>query len=513
MDDDTRTKSLLGPDGRPVRVSTLTEEQAAPTLTGVRSSWHNSVSGRIDPQRLAQIIREANEGDGRAFLSLAEEMEERDAHYASVLSQRKLAVAGITPVVNAPAGADGPKAKAAIDAVEALVAAPIFEGLVSDLLDGLAKGYSVVEPEWRFGDLWAPIGYAHRDPRHFRFDPMGRELRIRDDAYPDGRPIEPHSMIVHRPRLKTGLTVRSGLARVVSWSFMLKTFALQDWAAFLEVFGMPLRVGRYDKQASAEERRVLLRAVRNLGPDASAIIPKGMDIEFIEVKGGGGNAVFGAMADYLDKQVSKAVIGQTMTADEGSSKAQSQTHDEVRGDIRRSDARQLGTTVNEHVATFVSFNFGPDVPPPTVSFPVEDAEDQKILAETTKVYVDLGLPIAQKDAAKRAGYRIPDPGEPLLKPMVAGQLAAQRHACPGCGTTRRELASAVDDPLLDELMDGWEADVRPILDQVMEAARRAGGFEAFAAELAKIDPDTGAMARRMAIAAMKARGDGDVGDG
>lgn len=522
-----RESRVLGPDGRPVEVATLTGDIMPPSTTGVRQAWANSIASGLTPQKLASILKAANEGDNRDLLTLAEEMEERDTHYASVLGQRKRAVSGIDQIV--AAGGTDAKAKGAVDAVEELVTAPIFDDMIDNLLDALSKGYAAVQPIWHYGEFWKPVEYRFEDPRAFQFSPDGRELRIRDADIREGRPILPGSLIVHRPHLKSGLTVRAGLARLIAWTFMLKSYTLQDWAAFLEIFGMPLRVGKYDRGASAEERRVLLRAVRDLATDAAAIIPMGMEIEFIEAKGGGGNAVFGAMADYLDKQVSKAVIGQTMTTDEGSSRAQSEIHDEVRLDIRRADAKQIGTTVNRDlIAPFVAFNFGPDVAVPVVSWPVEDPEDVQAFTEAVARMVPLGQPVAVADVAAKMGIRVPEAGEAILKPpansvteapaQVARTIAAQRtEACPGCSEVHRAAAlpDVQDDPLIVEALADWEADMSPVIDPIRQALEEVqaegGSYEEFLARLDRMQPDTAALARRLAILTMKARGDGDLG--
>lgn len=520
-----RTSSILGPDGQPIRIADLTEDVLMPSITGIRQQWAESVASGLTPHKLAALLRAANDGDNRDLLTLAEEMEERDNHYSSVLGQRKRAVSGIEPVV--VAGGTDDKAKRAADEVEKLVKAPVFDSMIDDLLDAAAKGYAVVKPIWSFGQLWVPTKYKRVDQRLFQFDAHD-EIRRRLDGDPEGEVIPPWSLIVHRPHLKSGLTVRAGLARLVAWTFMLKTYTLQDWAAFLEVFGMPLRVGKYDKGASAEEKRVLLRAVRDLATDAAAIIPMGMEIQFIEAKGGSGNAVFGAMADYLDKQTSKAVIGQTMTTDEGSSRAQSQTHDEVRLDIRRSDAKQLGTTVNRDlIAPFTAFNFGPDVAPPEVVWPVEDPEDVAAFTEAVARVVPLGQPVAVADVAKKMGIRVPDKGEAILSPPQAagaqpaptGTQTARSHAaaCPGCGTTHRaaEEPPTEDDPLVAEALADWQPDMAPVIDPILKAAQDAlasgGGFDEFEKALNSMHPDTAALARRLSILTMKARGDGDVG--
>src|ERR1700693_5020782 len=79
--------------GREVDVERLREEQAAPTMSGVRniySSMHPSVG--LTPERLTQILREAEFGDPFLYLELAEEMEEKDLHYLAVLGTRKQTV-------------------------------------------------------------------------------------------------------------------------------------------------------------------------------------------------------------------------------------------------------------------------------------------------------------------------------------------------------------------------------------------------------------------------------------
>ncbi|KPN64263.1 Mu-like prophage protein gp29 [Aliiroseovarius crassostreae] len=517
----TRNSSVLDSQGNPIKVSTLSQEQAPPTITGVRSPWADAVAPGLDPVKLARLLKSANEGENQEFLALAEEMEERDPHYASVLGQRKRAVSGIDAIVT-PASKSAQDQEIA-DAVEDLVATPEFSELVDDLLDGIAKGYSAAQILWNTtADLWTPAKYEHRDPRHFQFDKKtGKELRIRDDDNEDGLELRPHCWVVHRPKLKSGLPVRGGLARVVAWVFMLKTFTLQDWAAFLEVFGMPLRLGRYDDSSSAEEKRVLLRAVRDLGSDAAAIIPKGMEVEFIEAKGGTGNAAFGAMADYLDKQTSKAVIGQTMTTDEGSSKSQSETHDEVRGDIKKADAKQLAATIKRDIIEpFVGFNWGWGAAVPDLSFPVEDAEDVEALTNAVVNLVPLGLRVAMADVSKRLGFRVPDDGEEILRiasaaqsdPGTSLQDPARAHAvnCPSCGGTHRASAHSDEDELISDAIGSWEADVGPVLASIMTAAHAASSYEEFQEALDQINPDMSAMAERLAPLLMIARGEGDL---
>ncbi|MFP3490946.1 DUF935 family protein, partial [Staphylococcus sp. SIMBA_130] len=77
----------------------------------------------------------AENNDGHDYLTLAEEMEEREPHYASVLGTRKRAVSGLDVVVES--ASDDPADVRLADAVRDLVRDAVFGDLIEDLLDAL----------------------------------------------------------------------------------------------------------------------------------------------------------------------------------------------------------------------------------------------------------------------------------------------------------------------------------------------------------------------------------------
>src|SRR6266851_2881539 len=80
--------------GREVDMARLREEQAGPTMAGIRNIYSvMHPSAGLTPERLASILRQAEYGDPFLYLELAEEMEEKDLHYLAVLSTRRQAVA------------------------------------------------------------------------------------------------------------------------------------------------------------------------------------------------------------------------------------------------------------------------------------------------------------------------------------------------------------------------------------------------------------------------------------
>lgn len=533
----SRKSSILGPDGLPVEISMLTGEIAAPEMYGQRALDYIVETPGLNPRRLSEIMLQANHGLARPYLRLAIEMEERYLHYASQLQTRRLALDSVNVCVEAPEGCN---AKAA-ELLESVIEEPFFADMVQDLLDGIGKGYSVVEPVWEYENgALRPVKYQHRDPRYFRYDIVDlRDLHLLDPAGMPGLPIEAPYFIKHEPKIRAGIPLRTGLARSAAWAYMVQSFTLQDWSAFAQIYGIPFRVGKYHPSATADDRKALLTAVRAIANDAAGIIPSGMEIEFHEVKGTQGHAVFGSLIDYMDRKISMAVLGQTMTAEDGSSRAQAQVHNEVRHDILKADARQLRATINRDLARFiVAMNFGPQEVYPQIAFDVAEPEDITALAGALAVTVPLGLKVSQNEVREKMGLSDPDDDDELLtpppvntppkakvysppSPLVAPETMAARGvlcAC-GCGkpadqVARFAAAPATQPDVVDAIGEdeaaNWEAQVEPILQQVEAELEKAASYEDF---LKRLDKLAGTLqldliTKRLMISAMKARGFG-----
>lgn len=509
--------------GRAIRKSELKKELAAPSLTGVRQVWHNGIANSLTPDRLGMILQAAENNDGHDYLTLAEEMEEREPHYASVLGTRKRAVSGLDVIVES--ATDEPADVRLADAVRDLIRDVAIVNLVEDLLDALGKGYSVAEIMWHTqGGEWRPREYVWRDPRFFRFDQAtGQQLRLIDfDDVARGVPLSPYKFIVHRPRLKSGIPLRGGLARLVAVSYMAKSYTLTDWLAFAEVFGMPLRLGRYNSSAKPDEVDILRAAVANLGSDAAAILPEGMKIEFQEIANTQGGAdLFQGLAEWVDKQTSKAVLGQTMTTDDGSSRAQATVHNDVREDIQRADANHLSQTLNRDlVKPFIDLNYGVQRRYPMIRIHVPEPEDLKQLVDALEKLVPLGLRVEASGVRDKLG--LPDPAKDaeVLVPESQAQAALETPNNPALNRAQnRESVIDSADPDFDDIAqadDDWQVQMAPIVDPIERLAQRVadeGGDENdFLARLGEVleEMDETELVKRLASSTFKARGLGDA---
>jgi hypothetical protein len=131
-----RKSTILGPDGRSIAISDLSEEIAQPSLTGSRQTHSDREATGLTPEKLASILQRAATGDIRSYLTLAEEMEERYLHYASQLQTRRLAIESIGVSVEA----DKAVPTKIVDAVKTLIENDGFDDALGSLTDGIAKG-------------------------------------------------------------------------------------------------------------------------------------------------------------------------------------------------------------------------------------------------------------------------------------------------------------------------------------------------------------------------------------
>ena len=456
---------------------------------GVRSPYESQeIAAALDPVRLAGLVREAKQGNARDLMVLAEEMEERDAHYRAVLSTRKLSIVGLDPVVEPASEAPGDQELAAAVRRD-IVQRPEFAQLIGDALDALGKGYSAVEIMWDTARTpWRPAAYHYRHPSWFQYDRRtGAELRLFDGA--EGTALPPYKFIVHQPQLKSGLAVRGGLALAAAYVALIKSVDVAAWAAFMQVFGHPLRMGRFPKNATEQDLAVLKRAVRNMGRDLGVVIPDTMVIDVVDaVKPGSSTEHFRALAEWCDGQLSKLVLGQTATTEGTPGRLGADTaQQDVRLDIKEADADQLETTLNRDlVVPYVTLNWGAQAAYPVVRLPVPRPEDINSLIENAAKMIDRGLRVKASEVYAKLGLTEPEEGDAVIEPPAAAPGPGPAHALQRYVTAAMNAAGSAPprrrsdvEGDLDELQEerDWEPILRPLHDAVQEWTDRMESLE------------------------------------
>lgn len=428
----------------------------------VTDKYSEYPSDGLTPVKLAEILREADAGDVLRQMELFEEMEEKDPHLFSQLQTRKNAVTGldfeIIPF------SDDPRDKEIADFIEEqLNGIESFEDVETDLLDAIGKGFAVSEIMWGYDEGHVVVKeIKSRHQKRFFWDNLDDSFKVRTKDAPEGVLLPGNKFIVHKYKARSGHTSRAGILRVVAWMYLFKNYDLKDWVSFAEVYGLPLRLGKYAPGASEADKLALMQALIQIGADAAGIIPDGTTIDFITTEKTSSSDLYERLARYCDEQISKAVLGQTLTSDSGGgSYAQSKTHNDVRHDLTVADCKALASTLRRDlIRPLCIFNFGEDKRVPHIRFDCEESEDLTQTATIIGTLVnEVGLRVPTSFIYKK--FSIPEPeadeevaaprstsagltGLPFKKEPNPAQIALKAEGDGGVGTQQHidKLASA-----------------------------------------------------------------------
>lgn len=458
-------------------------EVAAAQVTDKYSEYP---SDGLTPVRLAEIFKEADAGDVLRQAELFEEMEEKDPHLFSQLQTRKNAVTGLDYEV-IPFDSDDPRDKEIAEFVEAqLGGIEGFEDIMLDLLDEIGKGFAVSEIMWSYDEGHVVVDdIRSRHQKRFFWDSVDDSFKVRTQEAPEGIELPKNKFIVHKYKARSGHPSRAGVLRVVAWMYLFKNYTLKDWVAFCEVFGMPLRLGKYQPGASEDDKRALMQALVAIGADAAGIFPDGTAIEFVNTEKTSSTDLYERLARYCDEQVSKAILGQTLTSDSGGgSYAQSKTHNDVRHDLTVADCKAIAATLRRDlIRPLVLYNFGEDKRIPYLRFDAEESED---LTQTATVIGTLireaGLKVPTSYIYKKFSIPKPEGDEEVATPP--GQTAQ------GAGFGPFSFKAQPGEPIALKAGDGAGHGTQERVDRLAAAATRksAGAFKkAFGPVLKKIE--------------------------
>lgn len=478
--------SILGPDGQPIRTEAIAEPQTA-RIAQLQREFQGHPSRGLTPSRLAQILEAAEQGDLIAQYELFEDMEEKDGHIAAEMGKRRRAVSGLDWDIAPPPNATAKEKDIAKRVKETIDEIADFDELLFDVTDAIGKAFVCMEIEWDKSDgVRVPKSVTHRPQSWFQlYRGYRQEVRLRDGS-PDGAPLWPFGWITHTHKCKSGYLERSGLFRVLVWPYLFKNYSIADLAEWLEIYGIPLRLGSYPASAGDKEKAALLRALVHVGHNAAGIMPQGMEVDFHDAATGDAKA-FELMMDWCERTESKVILGATLTsqADRGSNtNALGNVHEGVRKDLRDSDARQASATLTRDLVYPIAALSGwvdSFRRTPRFVLNTSEPEDIKTYADSLPPLVKLGLRIGRQWAQEKLGIPEPEGDEDVLSESAPAAvpvpvLESDNPAPPTANAKRRDAvaARAQPDDYVDavveqlamragQVTDGWLATIRAIV--------------------------------------------------
>jgi phage gp29-like protein len=142
--------------------------------------------------------------------------------------------------------------------------------------------------------------------------------------------------------------------------------------------------------------------------DAVAVIPDDSSVEIQEANKSSSAEVFEKLIDKMNSEISKAILGQTLTTEIGStgSYAASNTHMAVRQDIIDADKKLVEKTINQLIQWIYEINFANAEIPKFELFEPEDVD--LTLAQRDKILSESGVKFTKEYFIKAYGLEEED---------------------------------------------------------------------------------------------------------
>ncbi len=271
-----------------------------------------------------------------------------------------------------------------------------FDSITEKMLYGIFYGYAVSEPIYAVEEGKIVLdttrgGIKVRDRRRFGFAP-DMSLRLKTSTNPMGEALPDKKFWT----FATGSDHDDepyglGLAHWLYWPVFFKRSGIKFWLIFLEKFGSPTALGKYQPGTAKEDQDKLLSALQDIQTDSAIIFPEGMSAELLEATRGG-TADYTSLYDRMDAAIARATLGQTASTQGTPGKlGNDDLQGNVRDDIVRADADLICMSLNATIVKWLTeWNF-PGAALPQVWRKCADATDTNLTAERDSKIVEMGF--------------------------------------------------------------------------------------------------------------------------
>lgn len=367
----------------------------------------------------------------------------------------------------------------------------VFESLdvhriITDILEAPLFGFAPIEIIWERRDgLILPRDFVGKPPEWFWFS-RDNELLFISKENTNGEAVPPLKFIIAQNDPSYQNPYGKRILSRCFWPVTFKRGGYKFWAMFLEKYGMPLLVGTYPRGTNDDKINEMLGMLNDMIQDAVAVIPEGAQIDTVEGSStGGGARAYREFLEFGNREVSKAVLGQTLTTEMQStgSYAASQTHFAVRGEIVDADKRIVEWCMNELVSYIYEINFGAEEEKPTFVL-YEQKDVQKERAERDEILTRSGVRFNKK--YYEVEYDLDEEHFEVGDPAGAG------GGDPGGGEFAESQSQKTLD-VLEEAIGDMDAELQgqaeAALEVVFALAEKSRSFEEFSEKLAEAYPE------------------------
>ncbi|MDR2764736.1 MAG: DUF935 family protein [Tannerella sp.] len=283
-----------------------------------------------------------------------------------------------------------------------------FEDLLTGIMKSRFWGRSGVELDFADGLVVNELPVKHIN--------LEKKIILLNETDDTGISFEKDNhLIVLGKRHDYGVFIRT--APMVIW----KRGGFGDYAQWLEIFGMPQRIGKYNSY-DPESRRLLEEALKNAGSAPYAVVPKETDIETVTNTGNGFSGVaYDRFRQSCNEEILITTLGQTLTTVQGDkgARALGEVHKRVEEGINMSDMRYTQRVLNSRIRPFLESR---GLPAGGGRFVFPKAAEPLSVTDMVQLSAIMPVPVSflhekysipvPKDGEQLAGARKPEPETP-----------------------------------------------------------------------------------------------------
>ncbi|MEN6372311.1 MAG: DUF935 family protein [Armatimonadota bacterium] len=285
-----------------------------------------------------------------------------------------------------------------------------------NVLDAVAKGFSIAEINYKLiekGPYKGMIGLdsiKSKDPAGISFesDEFLNLISLRQNSSIDVE-LPPEKFLVYTYMSRYESPYGTSDLRTAYRHWWSKDVILRFYNIFLEKFGSPTVLGAYTRGTPKSQQDDLLKVLDRIQQETAIVLPEDIKVELLEAQRSGESGYLQAI-EYHDRQIAKAILGQTLTTDEGmrfGSFALAKVHLDVLRMVLEKVKRDLEESVmtEQLIRRLVDYNFRTDFYP-EFSLGTLRERDLDLLASVVTKLVSGGV-VAPDEAWIRDYLEIP----------------------------------------------------------------------------------------------------------
>jgi phage gp29-like protein len=278
---------------------------------------------------------------------------------------------------------------------------------IDQILDAVLFGFDVEEIVWELSERkYRPVALNQKPVDWFIFN-RENELRLRkmvggSYVFEKGVKLPEYKFILSQHKPSYTNPYGQKLLSKVYWSVTFKKASIDNWEQLLAKHGMPYIVGRYPSTATDTDKDELEEAITQMLDNNLAMMNNDVEVDFKE--GGKYNvgAIYENMVDFLNREISKAVLTVTLTTELGSTGSYKavEIHRKMLEMIGLQDKKIVERAFSKLIEFYVEVNHGK-----RVKYPELVLEKKEDIVEATvardKTLTEMGIEFTKDYYRKR----------------------------------------------------------------------------------------------------------------